>query len=170
MCAQRPKASRRRSGSVIAAKGRGSVACSTPEGIETKISNRLAHRGVNRLAVLNARRHRDEDQVGSYFGRTGLWECSTPEGIETKIRPDRSRQPSAPRRVLNARRHRDEDQCFFVSVTSFSRSGAQRPKASRRRSDADRRSSSRRFVPWVLNARRHRDEDQAAVPDGQGRA
>ena len=59
--------------------------CSTPEGIETVIRI-VALRKRDFIDVLNARRHRDGDQVG-----------------------ERGR-PRAQRVVLNARRHRDGDQ------------------------------------------------------------
>ena len=84
--------------------------CSTPEGIETVI-RRVRRRVRSRLElVLNARRHRDGDQLGVpcrlrqdspgaqrpkasdgdqttiSAGSNVLNKCSTPEGIETVIR------------------------------------------------------------------------------------
>ncbi len=109
--------------------------CSTPEGIETKISGRRRAAWHRRLDVLNARRHRDEDQ----FPLTGL--------------------PFSTSFVLNARRHRDEDQRINHFRRRANYRSAQRPKASRRRSAVRMRAGS--LPPQaVLNARRHRDEDQ----------
>ncbi len=86
--------------------------------------------------VLNARRHRDEDQVAMGALSVAWVLCSTPEGIETKI----SRGIADDRAdfvVLNARRHRDEDQVLDLALALLEL--------------------------LVLNARRHRDEDQAGM-------
>ncbi len=161
--AQRPKASRRRSDDEDEDEDEDETACSTPEGIETKISVSRRDGSLAAFRVLNARRHRDEDQsLAPLLTGNGLGKCSTPEGIETKIRRTAVASETTkillcstpegietkisggaehldpePARVLNARRHRDEDQ--------YEARRAGRP------------------LPDVLNARRHRDEDQPIV-------
>ena len=106
--AQRPKASMRRSRYRRARRIRITARCSTPEGIDAAITNVVCSAVVFRR-VLNARRHRcgDHSKKTKWLG--------------------------TPAHVLNARRHRCGDH-LQESATGTIRAGAQRPKASMRRS------------------------------------
>ncbi len=126
--------------------------CSTPGGIETMI--RL-HRARAMLTgddcVLNARRHRDDDQMSAKRRAASTHACSTPGGIETMIRR------AGP------------------SPTAITLVGAQRPEASRRDDQTRDHGAGRARRLQVLNARRHRDDDQVerrqcAVPSRPRRA
>ncbi len=100
-------------------RGSLSAECSTPGGIETKIS--WSDRGCDwwYLRVLNARRHRDEDQApGLAIGRS-FPRCSTPGGIETKIRLD-FLAPDDQRRVVCSTPGGIETKISFL----FSRDGS----------------------------------------------
>ncbi len=161
--AQRPEASRRRSGAKRVEFLEEVDLCSTPGGIETKIRSCQFRAAGVRLLVLNARRHRDEDQPIS--------RSVTSPSNRGAQRPEASRRrsgeqllpctPSQPA-VLNARRHRDEDQVMGFDPMDASRlcstPGGIETKIRQRLEGDDAR--KRR----VLNARRHRDEDQAALP------
>ena len=151
------------------------VWCSTPEGIETVISTTNSFSRSERV-VLNARRHRDGDQIDDDPAAI-LYECSTPEGIETVIRWMRA-LPSINRVVLNARRHRDGDQ-FVCASYRFTKCST--PEGIETVIDGlppdsiishvcstpegietvIRSGTAKRVVvALVLNARRHRDGDQ----------
>ena len=82
------------------------IPCSTPGGIETVISRHLKALGHVQV-VLNARRHRDGDQLRDENSSRNL------------------------NVVLNARRHRDGDQPARVAALPLV-ARAQRPEASRR--------------------------------------
>ena len=141
--------------------------CSTPEGIETVISERAGGRHRLRFECSTPEGVETGDQAanaslvtfqlkcstpegietvirrfgGLLVDAAHRYRCSTPEGIETVIRLSSSRRLPYDSGVLNARRHRDGDQRLL-------RDGPQAPAS-----------------VVVLNARRHRDGDQDNAPN-----
>ena len=110
--------------------------CSTPEGIGAEVGR--AYEPVDELAlwVLNARGHRS----GGRSGRGRLRRRLPPRvlnarGHRSGGRPDRDPpRPVGPYLVLNARGHRSGGRSCTSTPALLSR-GAQRPRASERRSD-----------------------------------
>ncbi len=183
-CAQRPKASARRSPLAFAAASRSASACSTPEGIGAAITfreltaarlspvlNARRHRrGDHALSsrvrsrsplVLNARRHRRGDHAASRSIALVSVGCSTPEGIGAAITFS-----AGTKDVFCSLCSTPEGIGAAITAWATRRSrphgrGAQRPKASARRSL--RAGEARAAICRVLNARRHRRGDHACV-------
>ena len=156
-CAQRPRASERRSEvASIACTSRREM-CSTPEGIGAEIGRRNGPDARDGSGVLNARGHRSGDRDGTGGWSIAIALCSTPEGIGA-----RSVVISCVRRTPPGSCSTPEGIGAEIGSTSGVRSsrtsGAQRPRASERRS-ARGRASTRRAAA-VLNARGHRSGDR----------
>ena len=148
--AQRPRASERRSGIRLLLGCARTPKCSTPEGIGAEIGALGVH--VERVVVvLNARGHRSGDRTAArpraaapatgdrlagLYTETDPARCSTPEGIGAEIGREATRGRRG-RAVLNARGHRSGDR-VRCERPAAARSGAQRPRASERRSASDR--------------------------------